>query len=859
MKLSKELEKQALEIYKVLESIQTPNDIGNLVRRKRPNTSNTNRSVKPRCEAPKAAPTYAPQEHRSQTENEYLFAMCFHVEGLFGNQHMLDKPEQINLIIDSGASVTITPFKEDFVSKIRPAQAVTLKGIAGGCDVEGIGTVEYLLPRQHQPPFKLRIEDVIYVPSCPSRLVCPQQLHEMSVLKGRENASFSTYEGGATLLHEGEAFHFNLHHPSKLPVLKALRQKVEDLTMTQYAHEASLDLSNQEEYMDPNALPEAPHPPQTQPQPAIGLQRRQEDTPCEGATSTEDNTSAVQCEAIEPLTNLTRSQRELLDLHIKLGHMDMQTIQTMIRRRVVSAPNRVANLKVLPKCQACLQGKAHQRSHNENNSVIGKDHTKPGAGVSVDHVEAGTPGYIWQTKGAPTHRRYKYFSLYVDHDSRFLYPFFQEGKTAAETLKGKHAFEAFAKAKGVSLHHIHTDNGVFNSDLYKSDIASKNQTISFCGVNAHWQNGIVERYNGVICAAARTMLLHAQSHWPEIITAEFWPFAVQHAVNLYNSTPSRRITACPWTRFTACDPPWNIADFKPLFCPVYVLDRRLQEGNNLPKWSKRAEIGVYVGHSHQYAGSVPLIWNPKTKLVSPQFHVVFDERFETVSPQILARSEPEQNQELFERLFATSTWSYRDNSPYEHPYFFDSPWQRPSVPDNPQRRTNPRAGARTNETHNPVPVLHVPEGAEPVAKATPSVARVTARSIGTQTEASVSRKAGGHHEGENSSGTTTDPVEAVSAQQPGLNSPPHEDDLSSQVDVLDDDNSVTLIDQPASNALQDRIQMENRNTLSQSDKDHIAIISQLAYPSDSLYAFNAPLYAKAQGILMQTASIPKGP
>ena len=123
----------------------------------------------------------------------------------------------------------------------------------------------------------------------------------------------------------------------------------------------------------------------------------------------------------------------------------------------------------------------------------------------------------------------------------------------------------------------------------------------------------------------------------------------------------------------------------------------------------------------------------------------------------------------------------------------------------------------------------------------------------------MSRKAGGHHEGENSSGTTTDPVEAVSAQQPGLNSPPHEDDLSSQVDVLDDDNSVILIDQPASNAQQDRINTDDRNTLSQSDKDHIAIISQLAYPSDSLYAFNAPLYAKAQGILMQTASIPKGP
>jgi len=407
--------------------------------------------------------------------------------------------------------------------------------------------------------------------------------------------------------------------------------------------------------------------------------------------------------------------------------MDTQSIQQLIRRMIIEALNRVANTLILPKCKACLQGKAHQRSHNENTSVIGKDHTKPGAGVSVDHVEAGTPGYIWQTKGAPTNRRYKYFSLYVDHDSRFLYPFFQEGKMAAETQKGKHAFEAFAKAKGISLHHIHTDNGVFNSNLNKTDIASKNQTISFCGVNAHWQNGIVERYNGVICAAACTMLLHAQSHLPEIITAEFWPFAIQHAVNLYSTTSRRHKDTCPWARFTACDPPWSLADFRPLFCPVFVLDRRLQESNHLPKWQTRAETGVYIGHSHQYSKSVPLTWNPRTKLVSPQFHVIFDEHFETVLPQALARSELEQNQELCNKIFAMSAWSYHDTLLPEQRYFFDNPWQRPLVPDDPPQRKTNRATAQNTTNNNPQSrhVRSVTEGAE-------CVTRPPARTTGTQ-------------------------------------------------------------------------------------------------------------------------------
>jgi len=219
--------------------------------------------------------------------------MCFHVEGLFGNQHMLDNPEQINLIIDTGANVLITPFKEDFISNLKPAQAVCLNGIAGGCDIEGIGNVEYLLPWPNTPPFKLQIDNVLYVPTAPSHLVCPQQLHENSVLQGQHNASFCTFADGATLIHEGEAFHFSLHKPTKLPVLKALRSKNEDSPMKLCADAASLDLSNQEAFMDPNALPMEMHLPPPEDNPYEGAPTQQENTPSEGAPSNDDHTSTL--------------------------------------------------------------------------------------------------------------------------------------------------------------------------------------------------------------------------------------------------------------------------------------------------------------------------------------------------------------------------------------------------------------------------------------------------------------------------------------------------------------------------------------------------------------------------------------
>jgi len=48
---------------------------------------------------------------------------------------------------------------------------------------------------------------------------------------------------------------------------------------------------------------------------------------------------------------------------------------------------------------------------------------------------------------------------------------------------------------------------------------------------------------------------------------------------------------------------------------------------------------VYLGHSPFHAGSVVLVFNPRTGQVSPQYHVVFDDTFSTV-PYMDAGTEP---------------------------------------------------------------------------------------------------------------------------------------------------------------------------------------------------------------------------
>ncbi len=65
--------------------------------------------------------------------------------------------------------------------------------------------------------------------------------------------------------------------------------------------------------------------------------------------------------------------------------------------------------------------------------------------------------------------------------------------------------------------------------------------------------------------------------------------------------------------------------------PCFVLDSRLQSGTaGPPKWEPRSRQGIYVGHSPYHAGSVALVLNPRTRHVSPQFYVVFNDLFMTV-------------------------------------------------------------------------------------------------------------------------------------------------------------------------------------------------------------------------------------
>ena len=95
-------------------------------------------------------------------------------------------------------------------------------------------------------------------------------------------------------------------------------------------------------------------------------------------------------------------------------------------------------------------------------------------------------------KGKLTKQRYKYAAIFVDHFSWYTYIHLQSSLTSAETIEAKENVETKARESGVAVKHNHAGNGCFADNAFQEYCAKKGQSLTFCRVNAHWQNRVAE-------------------------------------------------------------------------------------------------------------------------------------------------------------------------------------------------------------------------------------------------------------------------------------------------------------------------------------------------------------------------------
>jgi hypothetical protein len=582
---------------------------------------------------PRLVPTYNPQARVDIQQGAIMRALLFAMKADFDSSFLNITSDDLLVVLDSGCSIAITPDRNDFINGTYHTQEHNISGIGSGLNSAGIGDVNWKFIDVKGQPVTIRLT-CLHVPAIPCRLLPPQQVASQGTSKFPEGAWIGRGKS-AKVISDGHVIDFPYDPNSNLPSCKMAPGTDRYCSFIAKAMDSTAAV--------PTPTPSKQDP--SQPTAALG--------------------------------NLTSNQKTLLRVHHRMAHRSFADIQTWAREGRFKLPIELSQCTI-PVCLSCSFSTATKRPHAGATDSLGHESPEPGDFVSVDTMEAGIPGRMAFTNGRPSHRRYTNSTVWVDQSSKHLWVDHQETKTAKETLISKIKYEQFAARFGRSIKHIHSDNGIFAKSVFVASCDAAHQRHTFCGVGAHWQNGSVERYIGVLTSKARTMLLHSMRMWPGLITAEFWPFAVSQAGQIHNHSPRRGASKTPHELFTDEASSIHPNDFRVFGCPVFVLVKELQDGKSIPKFSRaRSYMGVYVGQSKNHASNVALVYNPRTQLVSPQYHLIYDEGFETV-----ASADPVEIEKnitaMFDNLFDDNEWIHNDDyidpaSEQTHRYF-DFSW-----------------------------------------------------------------------------------------------------------------------------------------------------------------------------------------
>jgi len=510
---------------------------------------------------------------------------------------MADLP---SVIVDTGASVCISPHRSDFVT--YHSSKMKIKDLSSSNQVAGEGILRWKLEDSLGNPVEIELIGY-HIPTAGVRLLSPQVLLQTvggSAVMKENKIKFN--------LDIGHQFSARLCSRSNLPLIPLAQAEQKNFWNEAFGYTAN-NISKVNELRSVLAS---------------------------------DN------------TNLSHSQKELLLWHQRLSHTSLNWVQMLMRDRkwlpsqeneslhkgaFIKSKSRAPTCDVTGlKCTACLCAKASCRTPSNlaprpsfKENILKRGDTTPGAGVSADHYFSPVRGRLLHTYGREK-QGYTCGSLFVDHASGKIFNFPQFSTSSSETVRSAERLEAIAEDEGFRIQKYHADNGIFAKSEFKEHCDQQKIKYNFGGVGAKFQNGIAERNIKTVAQYARANMLHLATHWPQQANASFWPQAVDYAIWVFNRMPNMTSGITPNELWSSArgNAGIELSRTHVFGCPVYVLDPALQDGKKIPKWNPRARLGLFLGFSALHSSQVPMVLNVETGHISPQFHVIFDDKFETV-------------------------------------------------------------------------------------------------------------------------------------------------------------------------------------------------------------------------------------
>jgi hypothetical protein len=191
---------------------------------------------------------------------------------------------------------------------------------------------------------------------------------------------------------------------------------------------------------------------------------------------------------------ITNTAAIFLQWHNRLGHVSPKKIQIMARQGIL--PAKLANCPI-PICTSCIYGKTMQQQWrtkpSTNKNTKANKLLKLGKCTSLNQLISMTPSLISQLQGIPTSMCYHCAMVFVNQANNLKFFYLQQGTMATEMIKAKQAYDNYAASQGANIPHYHANNGIFADNQFRQAITDSQQTLSFCGVNAHWQKHMAKK------------------------------------------------------------------------------------------------------------------------------------------------------------------------------------------------------------------------------------------------------------------------------------------------------------------------------------------------------------------------------
>lgn len=306
----------------------------------------------------------------------------------------------------------------------------------------------------------------------------------------------------------------------------------------------------------------------------------------------------VRMKVKDVMTLLTTTTSESSRWHARLGHINPETMRSMVLRGLVVGIPKMSIEKSV--CGSCLMGKQARKSFPQATSYR--------ASTLLELVHGDLCGPLTPSTSAGN----KYIFVLIDDCSRYMWTVLMKEKGEAfEKFKAfKSRVEAEAKMK---IQTFRTDRGgEFTSRAFNAFCESEGIKRHLTAPYSPQQNGVVERRNRTLMEMTRSCLKHMS------VPNYLWGEGVRHSTYLLNRVATRTLNdRTPYEAYRGKKP--NISHLRTFGCICYAkIDSKM-----LKKLDDRSRMLVHLGT--EPGSKAYRLFDPQSQKIIVSRDVIFDE------------------------------------------------------------------------------------------------------------------------------------------------------------------------------------------------------------------------------------------